>query len=326
MQKPRSMIHILNLSFCFILVSLYGACTTKEQHPQTHENPSEAKALRVGYLPIAECLPLFVAKEKGYCRNCELLQFSGGSQSLEALSAGSVDIALSNIVSAIFGVENDIDFVSIWGTNVEDSTHILHSLVVRSNSKIRIPNDFYGKTIALNTRKNIDELMLRNWLTPFGIPFDKVKIVEIPFPRMSGALENGSVDAIAVVEPFLTVALSSSTNRSVAAYYIENNPLKRVEITSYFSRRAFLHSEPGLINDFTLGLDSALVYMDSHRDELIRILRKYTKVDSSILIRTSMPNFSRSVPTKRGLEFLIGSMRSNNWIHKNLNRESLVNE
>ena len=45
----------------------------------------------------------------------------------------------------------------------------------------------------------------------------KVKFVELPFPDMPAALQAGQVDAIFVVEPFLTAALGAGRRKVASA-------------------------------------------------------------------------------------------------------------
>lgn len=308
-----------------ILGGLISSCNKSSNEDSSKQPYLEIEKIKIGYLPIAESLPLFVAIEQGYIKNIDAIAFPGGAQALEALNAGSVDISFSNIVSAIFAVNNGIKLVSIWGTNIEDSTHILHELIVKKNSIIKEPSDVYNKIIAINNRKNIDELMINNWLSSIKISKSKILLMEVPFPRMNSVLQSGDVDMIAVVEPYLSYALSEG-NRKIVRYYLENNRSGRVEITSYFAKEDFVLGKKELVKRFVQGMDSAFVYIHNHPNDRFRFLKKYTKLDSTVINKMSLPLFSRELPSEDGIDYLVHLMHQSGWIKNEIKRKDLVRE
>lgn len=307
-----------------IVSVLFSSCNKSPQNNSSKPS-DQVEIIKIGYLPIAECFPLFVAIEQGYIKDVETVAFPGGAQALEALNAGSVDISFSNIVSAIFAVNNNIDLVSVWGKNIEDSAHVLHALVIKKNSTIKDPRDIYNKTIALNNKKNIDELMITNWLSAMDIPKKNVQLLEVPFPRMSTVLQSDNVDMIAVVEPYLTLSLQEG-NRKIAQYFLEYNSSKCVEITSYFTKKDFILQKRVSIDRFVQGMDSALIYINNHPGDRYRFLKKYTKLDSSVINKISLPLFSRDLPSEEGVHYLVDLMQKNGWIKKEIKRKDLVRE
>ena len=56
---------------------------------------------------------------------------------------------------------------------------------------IKSGKDLEGKTIAVNTLKNICEVTIKASLEKEGVDVDKLKFTEVPFPDMLAALENG---------------------------------------------------------------------------------------------------------------------------------------
>src|SRR5687767_13835949 len=68
--------------------------------------PTEAPRtkLKVGYVPIADCLQLYVAVEQGmFAKNgldVELTSLQSGQRIIEALIAGELQVGIANVVSA----------------------------------------------------------------------------------------------------------------------------------------------------------------------------------------------------------------------------------
>ena len=68
-------------------------------------NPTfaETKIVRVAYIPIAECIELYVAERMGFFEHegikVELTQMAGGAKILNAIVSGDIDIGFTNVVS-----------------------------------------------------------------------------------------------------------------------------------------------------------------------------------------------------------------------------------
>ncbi|MBK9628323.1 MAG: ABC transporter substrate-binding protein [Flavobacteriales bacterium] len=182
-----------------------------------------AAILRVGYIPITDCAQMYVAIEKGYFAegslDVRLEKLAGGPKVLEALAGKSLDIGFSNVVSVFLAKEQGLDFSLIYGGSVEDSLHAFSSILVSGGSNITTLADLRGKTIAVNTRRNIVELALGERLRSNGLTLSDVNLVEMPFPNMESVLESGDVAAIAVVEPFVSFALSHDNSRRISTLF-----------------------------------------------------------------------------------------------------------
>jgi NitT/TauT family transport system substrate-binding protein len=179
----------LSRVICLLLLvascSLLPACDRSEQTPPPADSPAK---LRVGYIPVTHCLPLYCALHEGYFtdRNLEveLVSLPGGAKILEALAAKDIDVGFSNVVSLILARSEGLPFVSFTGGPVEDASHRDHALLVRSDSPIQSVSELRGKTLAINSRRNIDHLMILLLLQEHGLTEKDVTIVEVPFPRM----------------------------------------------------------------------------------------------------------------------------------------------
>jgi NitT/TauT family transport system substrate-binding protein len=287
---------------------------------------NEGDKIRVGYIPIAECMPLFVAQENGYFEeeklSVEIMQFPGGAQTLEALSANSIDIAFSNLVSLVFASAAGLDFVAVWGSTIEDKDHVLHGLVVQADSEYVNPPDLTDKSIAVNTLKNIDELLLTLFFERQGIPRDRIKLVEVPFPNMPAVLENGDVQAIAVVEPFLTISTTQRNGRVLAYYFVD--ALGKVWITSYCTKRSWVDSHKSELEKFENAMGRAVEFCRDNEIAARKILTKYTSLTPDLANSIHLPVFSNELPTKSGIEAQVDAMVRIGWIKKTVSSKDVL--
>lgn len=289
---------------------------------------NEAKELKVGYMPIAECLPLFIAVDQGYFKdlglNVKLLSFSGGAHILESLGAGSVDIGFSNLVSLFYSRQGKKDFVAVWGSTKEDYSNILHGIIILDSIKIKSPQYLVNKKIAINTFRNIDDLLLSNWLKKYNINRNQISLLEVPFPRMPSVLKNGDVDAVAVVEPFLTIIKSKFNGKNLGDYFLADN--NEITITSYCSSKKWINKNKEKLSKFKLAMNKAVDFFNLNKDKSRLILTKYTKLSNELAKKISLPIFTKKLPDESHLQFLLNEMKKNGWIESDINIKELLYE
>jgi len=85
--------------------------------------------------------------------------------------------------------------------------------------------------------------------------------VELAFPDMPAALQAGRVDAIWVVEPFLSTSRSQH-GRLVASNYVDTAPDLTVAV--YFTSEQLIKNDPDLVKRFTEAMTESLAYADAH--------------------------------------------------------------
>ncbi len=180
---------------------------------------SKSTSLTVGCMTIAECAQLFVGIAQKFFER-ERLEVTpnpmrGGAEILPRIQNGSLHFGFSNVVSLARLIEAEKAgspraLVSVAGATYESPNHMNHALLVRSDSSIRNRNDLRRPNIryAINTLRNIEELMLRRFLKETGVSMDSLHLQTMPFNEMLTALDRSAVDVVAVVEPYIVPALT----------------------------------------------------------------------------------------------------------------------
>lgn len=234
---------------------------------------------------------MYVANEKGFFAkqglSAELVPLQGGPRVIEALTSKSVDFGYSNVVSVIIAHSKGIPIVGVTGGPVETEARKAHALLVLESSTIRTPKDLAGKTIAVNALRNIEYVVLRQYLEKNGVDFNSVKVVEAPFPQMEGVLKNGSVDAVMVVEPFITLAVSHKTARILGHPYTDVRP--RNIIANYIVRQDWLDQNAETARKFSAALAEANDFIVKNDAESRQILLKYAQIPQEIVGQVVLP-------------------------------------
>jgi ABC-type nitrate/sulfonate/bicarbonate transport system substrate-binding protein len=164
--------------------------------------------------PIVDVAPIYLGKQKGFFsnRNIELTLETGqgGAAIVPGVVSGQFQFGFSNVTSLLIARERGLPLkvvsngVASTGKDKAD-----YSGVVTRDDSIKTAADLEGKRVAVNTLKNIGDSTIRASVRKAGGDPSWIKFVELPFPDMPAALEAGRVDAIWVVEPFLSAAVGA---------------------------------------------------------------------------------------------------------------------
>jgi NitT/TauT family transport system substrate-binding protein len=160
--------------------------------------------------------------------------------------------------------------------------------VVTREDSIKTAADLAGKQVAVNTLKNIGDSTIRASVRKAGGDPSSIKFVELAFPDMPAALQADRVDAIWVVEPFLSTSLGEG-GRLVASNYVDTAPDLTVAV--YFTSEQLTKSDPDLVKRFTEAMTESLAYADSHPDEARQVLTTYTQIDEAVIQELTLPKW-----------------------------------
>jgi NitT/TauT family transport system substrate-binding protein len=80
------------------------------------------------------------------------------------------------------------------------------AIIVGTDSDIHDFRDLRGKTVAIPSRFANQNVLMHRMMKQRGMPFDSIKLREVPPPEHPSALRSGSVDAYIVGEPFAAQA------------------------------------------------------------------------------------------------------------------------
>lgn len=257
---------------------------------------SGADAVRIGYIPVGDCLQLFVAEELGYFARAGLVvekkPIQGGPLIAMAVEAGELDVGWSNTVSLLQAQDKGFDFAILApGAFEAEPDRRVHCLLVRQGSAIRSVADLAGKTVAVNALGNINELALLALAAEGGIDPRSLRLVETPFPQMEAALTGGRVDAALAIEPFVTMAQAGG--RVEILVRAAHQPFgDRVLVATWFARRSWLEANRDKAEALRRALLDASAFIEAQPDRAREILARRTTLPSDLARRIALPLFA----------------------------------
>jgi NitT/TauT family transport system substrate-binding protein len=177
----------------------------------------------------------------------------GGATVVPAVIAGDTDIGGSNLVSVLLAQDKGVPVKIVApGTFVRgDRDQDFSAIIAAGDSDIRSPKDLEGKTLAVNTLKNVAEVTAKASLAKQGVDVSSVELAEIDFPDMNGALTQGRVDAAFQIEPFVSLAVKEG-HRIVDRPYVGTKP--NLQIGCYFTSEQYLSENGDVVDRFREGV------------------------------------------------------------------------
>ena len=243
-------------------------------------------------IPIADVAPLYLGIDKGFFEEQQLKiepqLAEGGAAITPAVVSGDFQIGFSNTISLLIAASEDlpIQIISQGVLAGKTEKEAWADLLVLKDSPIKEPKDLEGKTIAVNTLKNICEVTIKASLEDEGVAVDTLKFAEVPFPDMNAALEAGRVDGACVVEPFVSQGKAGKA-RGIDPFYVRTAP--DLTVATYFTSTQFAEEDPEAVDGFVKAMNKSLTYAQSHPDEVRDVLLDYTEIPPEAAEQIKLP-------------------------------------
>lgn len=261
----------------------------------------------VGVMPLVDLAPLHVGIEQGIFADhgleLELQSAQGGAAIIPAVTSGQTDFGFSNPTSLLIAASQglDIKVIAPGGSSTGDEATDYGATVVLPDSGIETAADLEGHTVAVNTLNNISDSTVKEAVRQAGGDPSAVEFVEMPFPNMVAAVEQGTVDSAFLVEPFLTSGLGESM-RPVFWNWMEVSP--DLMASAYFTTGATAEDKPELVAAFQDAMAESAAYAQEHPEETRSILTDYTSIPPEVATELRLPRWIDEVNVE-SLERLI---------------------
>jgi NitT/TauT family transport system substrate-binding protein len=258
---------------------------------------SGTEQVKVGVIPILDVAPIYLGKEKGFFskRGIELTLETGqgGAAIVPGVVSGQFQFGFSNVTSLLIAQTRGLPLkVVANGVASTGKDKADYSGIVTKDDAIKTAADLEGKQVSVNTLKNIGDSTIRASVRKAGGDPSSVKFVELAFPDMPAALDAGRVDAVWVVEPFLSATLGAG-GHLVASNYVDTAP--DLTVALYFTSEQLTKDDPDLVSKFTEAMNESLAYADAHPDEARQVLTSYTQIDKAVIDKLILPKWPAEI-------------------------------
>lgn len=278
----------------FVFASCGGSVDGDD--PSAGTDSSEPVTIRTGFLPGVQYAAFYVGEDQGFfadegVRVENVAQVPDGSALVPSLLQGDVEVVPINTTALIGAVGRGLPLKAISGfvSASSDPTSDWAAIVAAKNSGIEQPGDLEGGTVAVNAVKTIAELATRASLEKKGVDTEQVELLEIPFPEMPQALQDGRVDAALVLEPFLTQSLISGA-RVIDRPLVGTQP--GLSVVSIATSEEILAERGEDIDAFLRALERSFAYVEDHPGAARRAVTEHLDVPSEVAEMMTLPTWS----------------------------------
>jgi NitT/TauT family transport system substrate-binding protein len=258
--------------------------------------PGKPDQVKAGVIAILDVAPIYLGKEKGFFskRNIELTleTAQGGSAIAPSVLSGQYQFGFSNVVSLLLAKSQNAPLKAVAnGVNSTGDPKADFGGIVVKDPAITSPKQLEGKKVATNALKNIVDTSVKDVVKKDGGDPNKVTFVELAFPDMAAQLDAGNVQAIFVVEPFLSAAKAKGWK--TIGSYADVDP--NLCVALYFTSQQLVQSNPDLVKRFTEAMNESLTYANGHPDEVRQALGTYTQITEQVRKSLTLPKWPAAI-------------------------------
>ncbi|MFI9553543.1 ABC transporter substrate-binding protein [Nonomuraea endophytica] len=258
----------------------------------------EKTTITIGVSPVPSSAPVYIAEARGFFKQ------EGLSVKMEVIQApqavmpkianGSMDIFKGSYVSFL-NLQDSGQKIKILSDTLQGAPGIA-AVVVPKESKLQSAKELKGKTIAVNSLKNLGELSVSAHLRINELSPQDVKFTVIDFQAQIAALKTGTVDAAWLVEPFLSAAQQGG-----ARVLLDTNtgPTESLPIDGWGSTDAWVAKHPKTAAAFQRAVQKAQRLAATDRSALAEVVPKYTQIPKEAVMTMAMGTFPTSLNATR---------------------------
>lgn len=284
----------------------------------------EVAELTVGIVPVVDHAGILHAVNAGYFED-EGLEVtvqpaaSGGALG-PALLSGDLQASFATWPSWFLANENaaPLRFVGMGVYGTEETAGVYAA----PDSGIAEPGDLAGKTIAVNSLKNTGELTVAAVLDDAGVDLSTVTFTELGFPDMIGAVTQGNVDAVWLVEPFATNAENAGLVKVIPSY---GGPTAGIPVSGVAMLASFVDENPNTAAAFARALEKGHAEIAEDPDIARDILLEEPFNQSPETVEAmQLPAWEPGYPTAEALEIWNDLMVEDGLLTEPVNLDDVV--
>ncbi|UNC92796.1 ABC transporter substrate-binding protein [Candidatus Contubernalis alkaliaceticus] len=306
----RKVIYI-TLLLLLLTVPLLGGCGDKALEQ------SGVELMRFGLTPDVTCLPMVLAEQEGIYENLglevELIYFTSAMERDQAIQAGQIDGAVSDIVATGFFLDSGFD---IQITSLNEGNF---ALVASPESGINSVKDLKGKSIGLSNN-TIIEFMVDEILTKNGLTSEEVRKEYIAaIPQRREMMLQGQIDAACMPEPLASLCVEQG------ALMITDSDKEGILPSVIIFTEEYIAEKPEAIKKFYQAYREAADLINPDPSVYNQLLLEKLRFPEEILDKYEIPHFNEpALPHEEGVQSYLDWLKGR--IEKDLTYDDMINK
>ena len=274
-----------------------AACSSSTPSPSdgASDGAIAPTTINVAVLPTANMAALYLGQQQGYFADegltLNITTVGGGADEIAGLQSGSFDFIAVGYVPLFAAAAQGLPLKLILANDAGGSTkdNDWQVVVAGKGSSIQTPQDLAGKTIGVNALNGVAQATTLASLEAEGVDTSSIKFVEVPFPQVPAAVDNGTIDAGFATEPFVTSTLNDGGR-------IVDYP--SLTLGTNFPNGAWatstdlVQNKADVVAAFERAMEKSLDYAQANEQAVRDIIPSYTSITAEVAAKIRLPYFT----------------------------------
>jgi sulfonate transport system substrate-binding protein len=241
---------------------------------------TQGRTLRIGHQKFD---PLTLVKNRGNLEarlkplgisSVQWREFASGPPMLEALNAGSIDIARTGDAPPVVAQAAGVPIAYIGGSAPKEKSS---AVLVRKDSPIKSVSDLKGKKVAFAKSSSANYFIIKV-LETAGLSWNDIEPAYLSPSDARAAFERGSVDAWAIWDPFYAAAQIQTNARVLRTSQglVSNRDF-------YLSTKAFADQNADILRELRRETERVASWASRNPEQVAEQLSQDLKIEKSIL-------------------------------------------
>ena len=249
----------------------------------------ELTTIRVAGPPNEGYRDIFYAVQSGlfakYGLDVQPRITNGGAVVLAGLAGGSYDVAYTNLVPVMQAHLHGLPFQIVAPSTMFISSRPQNAMLVTKDSPIKKAGDLNGKIIGTQSLQDLNSVAMRAWIDKNGGNSSTIHVLEVPSSSAVAALTSHRIDAMALSEPLLTMALETGKVRILSKP--QSAIGQRFQSQAFVSTSDFINAHSDAMSRFARAMHDSAIYNNSHLTQTIPMISAFSSVPPDVIARTT---------------------------------------
>lgn len=256
------------------VIALAAVLCVTASHGALPEKPKITIA--VGGKASLYYLPLTIAEQLGFFRDeglqVEVIDFAGGAKALQAMMGGGADVVAGGFDHVVL-MRAKGQTLRAFALQVATPALSL-GIATKIAGNYRSPKDLKGMKIGVSAPGSSTHIFVNHLLASAGLAPDDVSIIGVGTgPAAAAAMQAGHLDAIANIEPTMTLLEESGSIKVMVetvsvkgATAVFGTPLPA---GSLYTREEFIRTNPVMVQALTNAMVRSLKWLQNATPEAV---------------------------------------------------------
>src|SRR5580692_1073778 len=265
-------IKVQQLVFCAAV--LLGLVFAGAANAQTTLRLGKAQANQFAFVPADVGVDTGIFKKHGI--DLEISAFTGDAKEMQAVAAGSIDVALGG-GPAFATIVKGVPMKAVAAEANAPNTILL---VVLKDGPIQSPDDLKGKTVSVSTAGSLTYWLTQQLSRAQGWGDNGIKIAPLGGSEAQiAALKTHQIDGVTTDNVTVYKFMETGDGRILVKF---GERIRDFHVHVIYASDAMIASNPAALKAFLAGWFETIAYMRDHRQETIDIAVKHTGVSPAV--------------------------------------------